>query len=162
MSGFFAPRREAMARLLGMLLLGSFIVLQVSAGVASAQSNGSLPDYYENRSQPIDNESWMDGNENVSGPSLLTYASRVSTFVIGGYGGSSGGSSGPLLMGMVLLGSTLSLGLQARVGVIGGGVLAFIAFWGVVAAGLAPQWLLPVFFMGASLLVASALRGVLR
>lgn len=130
-----------------------------AADAAGAQENNStLAPYYEGEQPQVDNESWMEGNENVSGPSLITYLSRAGTFVVGG----DGEGSGPMLTGMLLLGAGIGVAVGAPIGLVGGGVLALTALWGVVGVGLAPQWLLPVFVFGLSIFAASAIRGVLR
>lgn len=145
-------RRAALAVL-------ALVALGVLAGAAAAQSNGTDVDYYDNRSvDEVQNETWMDGNENVTGESVITFASRVGTFVVGG----DGGSSGPLLTGMLLLGAGVGVATRADFGIVGGGVLALVSLWGVVGAGLAPEWLAPVFMFGVALLFAAGLRRVLR
>lgn len=146
-------------------ILGCLAICLVAASLGAvpsgvgAQDNESLPGYYDgHRTQDLNNDSWTEGNEEADADSITTYASRLGTFVVG----SDGASSGPVLTGMLLLGSLLSMTVGARVGMVGGGVLAVIGLWGIVSVGLAPQWLLPVAMFGVGLLLASGARRALR
>lgn len=134
-----------------------------AGGAAAAQTNSTnnstiddVAPYYPG--QPtVDNASWTQGNENASADSIVTYLSRLGTFVIGG----DAQSGGAVATGMILLGGMLGAVVRSRVGLVGGGVLAVASVWGVVGVGLAPAWLTGVAMFGVGLLLSASLRRIL-
>lgn len=156
-----SPRTAGYAITAVALALVALAVLAGGSGAAAAQqaNNSTLEPYYGNASDDVGNGSWMEGNENGTDPgAIFTYAGRVGSYVIGG----DGTGSGPLLTGMLLLGAMLGLVVGVPVGMVGGGVLAVLALFGVVGVGLAPAWLLPVAIFGIGMLVSTTVRGVFR
>lgn len=148
--------------LLAMPLVGVAGASAPAATVQANETNTTIEDvapYYANHSGEVENESWMAGATDGNDPSaIVTMLSRVMTFVIG----SDSGSSGALLMGMLLFGSLLGFVIDVSVGLIGGGVLAMLSLFGVVAIGLAPAWLVPVALFGIGMILATTFRGVFR
>lgn len=151
----------ATALTVAVLALTLTVALGAAVDPAAAQNNSSIENkspYYSNHSGDVDNESWLAGNQDGSKPGpIITMLTRVGTFVIGG----NGSGSGAFLTGMLLFGGLLGLVVDAPVGMVGGGVLAVLALFGVVSVGMAPAWLTPVAMFGVALLLSSSARRVL-
>lgn len=114
--------------------------------------------YYENETTDVGNESWTDGRENATADNIMHYATRLGSFVVGG----DGSSSGPLLMGMIVLGGILGVTIGSGVGIVGGGVIAVAALFAVVAIDIAPAWFYAVGLFGIGILLAASIKRVLR
>ena len=126
-------------------------------GVAAQDDTNETPPYYDGAEEP-DTSSWFDGVDPTSLSGIVTMASRVGTFVIGG-GGS--GVSGQLLTGVAVAGIGVGSVARANVGGVAGVVLGITAVFTGVATGIAPQWISAVVMFSIGLVLASVFRRVI-
>jgi hypothetical protein len=133
------------------------MALSAGGGAAAAQSNVSnTSPYYNNTTDEIDNETWMEGREEPTLTNVSAWVTRVSTFVIGSGGAGGGvGAAGALLTGALVFALVIAMVGATEVGVVGGAVAGISGVFLLVELGLAPSWLYVV-VLGALGIVATA------
>lgn len=139
------------ARRLAVLVVAAQLVLLigvVAMGTPAAAANNSTINetapYYTNQSSNVGSSSWFAGIEEVSLPSIGTMATRTLEFMIGpgqAIPGGDGGLSGPIIMGLVIVGVIMGSVAGTRIGAPGGAVVTLVGTFGLISMGLAPQWL---------------------
>lgn len=160
-------RRRPLHVLVAMLLLVSVITLPFAAGSVSAttalqdnDSNQTEPaGYYNNTSTDVNNETWMAGQEDATFENITTFAARLGTFVVGS-DADRNAPTGPLIVGLTLLGAVIGMTIGTGIGIIGGAVLAIIALFGASAIGLFPFWLYGVGLFAIGLMLSASFKRV--
>ena len=154
-------RKAGVAVLLVCLLISGLAVAAVPAIAEDDETESDdLPGYYDDRQVHVDNESWMDGNEDATISNVSTMLSRISSFVIGG--DSSGDTSGSLLTGMLVFGAIMGIFVGGGVGMVAGAVLTVFALFAGGAVGIAPTWLYPVALFGVGVLLSASVKRALE
>lgn len=153
-----------MMRRLSLALCALLIVSVLFVGAVGAQANNTsvderAPYYDEWEGNDVDNESWMDGNEDPTIENSTTIFTRIGTFVVGSNGD---GSTGAVLTGMLVLGALLGIGLGAPIGTVAGGTLATAGVFAIASTGLSPEWTVPVAMFGVGLFMASVAKRLLQ
>jgi len=140
------------------LLLASLVAVPVAAQTATP------PPYYENSTGGVDSGGWLSGLTDASLEDMLELSVRVGPYVIGSGVAAQGGvgSAGVLLTGALLGAIVMSTGIRARVGPVGGAVMAVATSFAFVSVGVGPSWLYAVVLFGVGLLATAALIRVLR
>lgn len=95
-----------------------------------------------------DTKNWTNGSSNATLDTVGSYVSRVPGVAIGGTGT---GSAAPLLLGILVVAGLTAAPSAVSAGPVAGAVVGVSAIIGVVAVGLAPQWLYAIvlFALGA-------------
>lgn len=151
-------RKRALVAVLSALLI-AFCLVTLTAGATVAQNNNTTDFYDSWDNVSVDNESWMEGNENATLDNTTTMFTKVQTFVIGSNGD---GSTPVLFTGVLFVGVILGVTASSGVGLLAGGVLTVGALFGAQGVGIAPGWLYPLAMMGIGIVLASIAKRVLR
>jgi len=122
------------------------------------------PPYYNDTSGSPNSGAWLSGLTDASLEDILELSVRVGPYVIGGGVAAQGGvgSADVLLTGGLLGAMVLSTGMRARIGPVGGAVLAVATTFAFVSVGVGPGWLYAVVLFGVGLLATVALIRALR
>jgi len=135
------------------------ILLLVAAAVvptgAAAQDNET---YWENNTT-VQNETWLEDNEEATAENTTNLLGRVGTFIIGSERGSAVGA---LLTSLMTGGIVLGMLGGSRLGMVGGSTVGVMTLGGMTAAGLAPPWMWALVMIGIGLILTQVLIGVLR
>lgn len=146
-------------------LLAALLALSALAvtGVATGANVSDKAPYYDNQSDQVRNETWMDNRTEPTLDNTTHYLTRVGGFVIGQQPAQGGvGPAGVMLLSLVLFGSFVGLSEGRSVGPIGGAVLAVALASGVATVGLAPHWIYAVVIMGLGLVLAAVAIRIFR
>lgn len=144
------PRRRGLAVSVMVACLLCLVVLPWSGTATAAspvmmqENNSSLNEtapYYDNQTAVGNQTGWVPVD--VTLDSMGEMATRFSTFVIGTGSQIPGGNTytGTLMTGLVMVGVFIGAAMFTSVGATGGAVIATVAGYGLVSAGLAPRWL---------------------
>lgn len=146
--------------------LVSAIGLLILAGVLVpvAAATPTPPGYYNNSSGTVSSGPWLSGLTDASLEDILELSVRVGPYVIGSGVAAQGGvgSAGVLLTGALLGAIVMSTGIRARVGPVGGAVMAVATTFAFVSVGVGPGWLYAVVLFGVGLVATVALIRALR
>lgn len=161
-----ARRQRVAALVVAIACLLTVLVIPVSLGAASTtgvvaqENNSSLNEtapYYDNQTAVGNQTGWVPSD--VSLESLGNLATRFGPFVIGPGTQIPGGTTyaGTLILGLVMVGVFMGSVMYTSVGAAGGAVVATVAGYGLVNAGLAPAWLrvVLVIILGAIVSIAA-------
>jgi len=144
-------------RLLAHALNGILIVLLVGAGLAPIGAV-SGQEYYNNTTA-VDNESWLEGNEDPTAENTTSLIGRVGSFIIGS---DTGSALGALLTSVITGGMVVSMIGGSRLGMVGGATTGVLTLGGMTAAGLAPTWMWALVIFGVGLVLTQVIIGILR
>lgn len=147
----------ALSLLIGAVVVGMVIPQPVAA--ASTTTTSTPPDYY-NDSVNVNNESWMEGNENATLDSTIGFVTRIGTFIVGSGGGAS--AVGSILTSVVLGGVVLGLLGGATVGIVGGVTVGTLTLGALAAAGMVPVWLWALGVLAVGVVLATIVIRALK
>lgn len=151
--------------LLVLTIVVAALALPFAAGSVGAQESNETNQtepapYYDNTSTDVDNESWTAGNEDATFENITTYVSRIGTFVIGSDPGDNNAPTGPLIIGLMVLGAGLGVTVGSDLGIVSGAVLAVLSLAGVSAVGIFPQWVYAIGLFGVGLMLSASFKRV--
>lgn len=122
------------------------------------------PPYYEDNSSSVDSGGWLSGLVDASLDDVLTLFTRVPGYIIGSGVSAQGGigSASVLLTGGLLGAVVMGTGIRARVGPVGGAVMAVVTTFSFVSVGVGPGWLYAVVLFGVGIVASMTVIRVLR
>jgi len=146
------------------LIVATGLMLLALLAVPVAAGSPTPPPYYNDSSGTVDSGGWLSGLTDASLEDILELSVRVGPYVIGSGVAAQGGvgSAGVLLTGALLGAIVMSTGIRARVGPVGGAVMAVATSFAFVSVGVGPGWLYAVVLFGVGLLATVALIRALR
>lgn len=147
MTGTRATRRRR-----AFVVIGIGLAMFLLAGAVTAASTTTTPPgYYDNNTTVTGDDEWMDGNEEATFDSVLTFVTRIGTFVVGS--GGSASAVGSLITSVVVGGIVMGILGGTAVGIVGGVTVTTMTLGALAAAGMVPIWLwaMVVFGIGVTL-----------
>jgi len=155
--------RLLVAVLVVMSLLGGVAALSggAQAQTTTTSTNNSSVDekapYYSNFSTETGQDAWLEGREEATLESLLSFIADVDTYVIGGGVTAQGGtgSAGAFITAAVVAAVFLLAIARSPVGPVGGATLAVVVGGGMTTAGIAPEWMYALLLMPLGFILAA-------
>lgn len=131
-------------------------------GQETTENASSSAPMYEEQESEVDTGAWTADNEEPTLDAILTYVSRLGSFVVGtGTGEDIDQSTGPLLVGALLVGTVLGVVVGTGIGTVGGSALIVSGAYAAVGVGIAPTWSYAVVVFGVGLVLATVARRVM-
>lgn len=125
------------------VMIAATLIAKPVAAANNSTINETAP-YYTNQSSNVGSSAWFAGIEEMSLPTLGTMATRTLEFLIGpgtAIPGGDGGLSGPIIMGLVIVGVMMGSVAGTRIGAPAGAVVSLVGTFGLISVGLAPEWI---------------------